>query len=723
MVMYLLECWIEHPVRSIDRTFTYYSDEFAEPGERVRVNFNGRPIMGFIEHVEETDEDAETVSKRIGYPVKAVEEILDEEPLITAELSELAAYLREITLSTMISCYQAMLPGKVKPKGTKKTRVEEVWVEVSDEEVKLTPKQLEAFQFVQKEGPMLYSRLRRHYPNAARVLKEKNAVITVTKEREAKSRVHTVKEGPKLTDDQEAAVHEIETGQDTVYLLHGQTGSGKTEVYLNLAKHVLEKGKQVLILVPEISLTPQMIERVSSRFGEELAIYHSGLNPQEKYEQYRMVKSGRAAIVVGTRSAVFLPFQDLGLIVMDEEQDGSYKQEVQPAYHCRDAALFRAKYHSCKLVLGSATPALESYARALKGVYHLVELKKRINLTLPEVRILSLKDAIKNGESAILTEELKVRMQEHLSLGKQVILLLNRRGFHTVLRCNACKEPLTCRHCDITLSYHHADRTMVCHTCGSASPVPIVCPKCGARQGFKSYGYGTERLEEEVRNCFPNAKVLRMDADTTSKHNAHETILTAFGNHEADILVGTQMIAKGLDYPDVTLVGILNGDEGLNRTDYRSCEVTFDLLMQAAGRSGRADSKGEVVLQVFDPSHYAVQAAADQDYGSFFRTEMKYRHAAQEPPYTYLVSITVSSRSEDDCFETAALIKNSLSEGTYRTIGVIPLPKRFDLCRSRILLKGKKEEDMRKAVRALLDEEERLKRKDIRIDVNPIHLE
>ena len=381
-----------------------------------------------------------------------------------------------------------------------------------------------------------------------------------------------------------------------------------------------------------------------------------------------------------------------------------------------------AQYHRCKLILGSATPSLESYARALKNVYHLVRLKHRVNNCLPDVTIVPLKDAMRKGQSYIITDTLQEKLEQTLAQGKQAILLLNRRGYHTMLRCNSCKEPLKCRHCDITLSYHHASRTMVCHSCGASVPVPSQCPSCHAAKGFSSYGYGTEKLEQEVRCRFPDARVLRMDADTTSVKNGHEKILNAFGRREADILVGTQMIAKGLDYPDVTLVGILNGDEGLSRTDYRSCEVTFDLLMQAAGRSGRADAKGEVVLQVFDPGHYAVTAAAKQDYDLFFKHEMYYRHAAMQPPYTYLISLTVGSRTEEDCRLIAEKLMEGL-DGPFKTIGIIPLPKRRDTYRNRLMLKGKDPEVMRRAVRGLFEQMPELSRKDIRIDVNPLTLE
>ncbi len=721
--MYLLECYIEHPVRSIDRTFTYLSDVPAEAGVRVSVPFRSRTVIGFVERVQETQETKEEVCERLGYEVLPVCEILDQEPLITPELSALAEKMKQDTLSTMISCYQVMLPGKVKPRASGQKAVQEKWVRLSDQEVSLTPKELAAYQFVQQEQTLLYSRLRRHFPNQARSLIVKHALEVFQKEKEADAIVSAVlNPGPQLSNEQKKAVQTIEEGEETVYLLHGQTGSGKTEVYLHLAEDALKMGKQVLILVPEISLTPQMIARVSSRFAAGLAIYHSGLNPQEKYEQYRMIKNGRASVVVGTRSAVFLPFASLGLIVMDEEHDMSYKQESQPAYHCRDAALFRAEYHHCKLVLGSATPSLESYARGIKGVYHMVTLQNRINRTLPKVTVVPLKSAMQNGESYILTDTLAEKIDAVLKQKRQAILLLNRRGFHTMLRCRSCKEPLMCRHCDITLSYHRSSGSMVCHSCGSSFPVPDRCPSCGSRDGFASFGFGTERLEEEVKRRFPEARVLRMDADTTSVKNAHESILSSFGRHEADILVGTQMIAKGLDYPDVTLVGILNGDEGLNRTDYRSCEMTFDLLMQAAGRSGRADVPGEVVLQVFDPDHYAVRTAAQQNYSSFFREEMKFRHMAQEPPYTYLISLTVYSREERDCAKTADVLKNRLN-GNFRTIGVITLPKRKDSSRARVILKGKNLDEMRNAVRELLETAGELRRKDIRIDVNPMSLE
>ncbi len=724
--MELVSCWIEHPIRTLDQPFTYDANGFhVSEGTRILVSFGHQQVIGFVESVEHTEETLEQAEERLEVKIKPVEQVLDTVSLITPELHDMAMWLRDSTLSTTISCFQCMLPSKIKPvTGKAADAVKEKWVRRSQEEVSLTPKQLEAYQFLAVSEPMRYSELRKKYPSIVRVLVEKNAIQIYEQERQAADSVHPLKKQPlHLTDEQACAMQEIMTTDDAVYLIKGVTGSGKTEIYLQLAQIALDQGKQVLILVPEISLTPQMIERVSSRFGSELAIYHSALNPQEKYEQYQKVRSGRARVVVGTRSSVFLPFESLGLIVMDEEQDESYKQDSQPSYHCRDAAIYRGRYHHCKVILGSATPSLESNARAMKGVYHLIELKERVNKCLPEVTIIPLKNSIRNQESYILSDELKEKIQKRLDVHQQVILLLNRRGYTAILRCRSCQSVIRCPHCDLAMSYHRQEKLLKCHTCGTMMQVPQICPTCGQRTGYSSYGFGTERLEQEVQQAFPSARVLRMDADTTAKKNGHEKILNAFGNGGADILLGTQMIAKGLDYPDVTLVGIINGDEGLARTDYRSCEITFDLLMQAAGRSGRSSTPGEVVFQVFDPDHYAVQCAARQDYDTFFRMEMQFRHAGQYPPYTYMISLTASGLNQQKVEQTALWLKQGLSSSEFKTIGVLQLLKIRDRFRSRVILKGKDLDVMRNAVRKLFEQDGYDKAKDVKIDVNPISLD
>lgn len=720
--MYILECWIEHPVRSLDQTFTYLSEEKTEPGCRVLVDFNGRSTVGFVESVSRSDEDPEKIEQKTGTRLKQISAVIDKEPLINDELHDLAFRMKEDTVSTAISCFQCILPPKIRPSSSAGHAVCERWVRLSGREVSLTPKQLKAYCMVRDAGEMKYSELRAQFPSIARRLIENGALETVMKEKEAGRTVHAVRSTPlALTAAQKKAIDEIRSNSRQTVLLRGVTGSGKTELYLQLAEDALQEGKQVLILVPEIALTPQMIERVSGRFGEELAIYHSGLNAQEKYEQYRKVQTGRAAIVVGTRSAVFLPFSALGLIVMDEEHDTSYKQDSQPAYHCRDIAAWRASYHHCRLLLGSATPSLDSYARALKGVYGLVELDERVNRNLPSVTIVAMKEELKKG-NAVLSGVLKEKIADRLKKNEKCILLLNRRGYSSMLQCRSCGEPLMCPHCELAMSYHRGIRRMKCHFCGTELPVPDTCPSCGSKAGFMSYGFGTERLEMEVQKTFAGVRTLRMDADTTSRRNSHEKILRQFADGKADILLGTQMIAKGLDFPDVTLVGVISADRGLERSDFRSCEATFDLLVQAAGRSGRAEKTGEVIYQVFDPSHYAVQCAARQDYRTFFRMEMQFRHRGQYPPYTYMISMLVQGKDEKKVMRTAAWLRENLG-GSYKVIGVIALPRLSDRYRARLILKGKDLNEMRKDISTLLKTDDSSRINLIRIDVNPMVLD
>jgi primosomal protein N' (replication factor Y) len=721
--MKILECWMEHPVRELDRTFTYLCEEEVEPGSRVKVNFHNRHLIGFVESVEETDLSAEEIEKEKGYKIRMVDAVIDHTSLLTDELHDLAMQMKHDNICPAIACFQCILPAKLKPAGKVKTVVHETWAELSDQEVSLTPKQLEMYLYVKEKGKVLVRELRKKSPSITKALIDKGALVLTEKEREAASNAHVIRPSEvELTPRQKEVIAEINGSDDPVFLLRGVTGAGKTEVYLQLAAQVLQKGRQVLILVPEIGLTPQMIQRVTERFGDELAIYHSGLSDQEKYEQYRKVRTGQAAIVVGTRSAVFLPFDNLGLIVMDEEHDPSYKQENQPAYHCRDIAIARGKYHHCKVILGSATPTLDSYARGLRHVYHLVEMPERINRSLPVVTVVDMKEEGRKGGDLILSSFLKEKMKDRLEKGERIILMLNRRGYNTQLRCRSCGEVLTCPHCDLAMSYHRQIRRMKCHTCGCEMPVPRVCPKCGSQEGFMTYGFGTEKLEAEVRELFPEASVLRMDADTTSRKNAHHKILQAFSEGKADILLGTQMIAKGLDFPEVTLVGIINGDNGLARTDFRSCETTFDLLMQAAGRSGRGTRQGEVIFQVFNPDHYAVIDAARQDYLSFFREEMKYRHIGQYPPYTYLISLLIKDRDQHKVDATSLYLKEAL-HGSYRVIGIIQLLKINDMFRSRIVLKGKNLEEMRADVRDVLLDHPKAVMASVIVDVNPMTLE
>ena len=718
--MYLVQVWIENAIRSLDRTYHYLSDQYLPRGVRCSVSFGTRQRMAFVDSCEVCSKSMDELSCEFGYSLKKIISVLDEEPLLNEELFQLAFYMKKMTLATTISCFQTMLTNKKKVKGKPKTVVLESYVEVGDTSIPLTLRQTQALEWVQSQSSVLYSLLRKKYPSIAKTLVDKGVLLK--KQRERLIPFSTTKE-PKelqaLSFLQQTALSSIE-GKKGVHLLFGQTGSGKTEIYLHLAKKVLEQGKQVLILVPEIGLTPQMIERVSRVFQDQLGIYHSGLNDQERYEQSQLVAKNQIKVLVGTRSSIFLPFQNLGLIVMDEEQDSSYKQDVQPSYHCRDMAIWRARYHQCPLILGSATPSLESYARAKKEVYHFVPLEERFGQFLAEVEVVDMAQSIRKREGYILSKELKRAMQEVLNHGEQGILLLNKRGYHRLLRCQHCQEVLQCPHCDVALSYHADVKKMKCHSCGYEMNVPPVCPSCHQKTNFSSYGFGTQKLCEEIVATFPQAKVLRMDFDSTQRKNAHQQILEQFGQKQADFLVGTQMIAKGLDFPDVTLVGVINADEGLERSDYRSSETCFDLLMQAAGRSGRGKKKGRVLFQAYHPDHFAIQLAKKQEYDPFFLREMHYRHLANYPPYSSFISFVYEGKNEEKTFEKALQLERRLKTKV-ETRGVATLLKRKDLYRFRILVRGKCLEELLTHCEELLKQD--ISIDGLKVDVNPLYLE
>ncbi len=725
--MKLAQVWIETASLKVNQTYTYLcEDDSLKKGMRVFVNFNGRNLIGFVESVQMCCESEDELKKRLGFQVKKISSILDKESLLTDELHDLALWMAKETVSPVISCFQAMLPNKIKPSSSHQSIKMETWVRCSCASSSvLTKKQAEAFEALQVKGEMMLSEWRNEYKSVSKKLEQMHLVEQFKKEAVyRKLQPIQIQTDLKLTAEQMRAKREIEQSNQNVVLLHGITGSGKTEIYLHMARDVLSKGRQVLILVPEISLTPQMVKRVKERFGSDVAIYHSGLNHQEKYEQYQMIRHHEVSVVVGTRSAVFMPFDNLGLIVMDEEHDQSYKQDSLPQYHCRDVCIRRASYHNCKVVLGSATPSLDSYARAIKQVYGLVELKERINHSLPEVICVSTKDAMKKGESYMITDVLKEKIAERLSRSEQVILLLNRRGYSPVLKCAECGEVLMCPHCDVAMSYHKEEHCLKCHVCGYRSPLIHQCPSCHASH-WMTMGFGTQKLEEEVLKMFPGVRTIRMDADTTSRKNAHEKLLDAFGRKEADVLIGTQMIAKGLDYPDVTLVGVVNADAGLHHTDFRSVESTFHLIVQASGRSGRSDKKGEVVLQAFDPSHYVIQTGAANDYLSFFKKEMEYRRNSGNPPYTYLISVQLSDIHQNSLLKEAQILTNLFRVfSDFRVLGPSELARQQDRYRMRILLKGKNLNLMKEAVhKAVSTHREKQMRTTLSVDVNPQHLD
>lgn len=454
----------------------------------------------------------------------------------------------------------------------------------------------------------------------------------------------------KLTDQQANALHtisqKIDREEHEVFLLEGVTGSGKTEVYLQVIGRVLDKGQSAIMLVPEIALTPQMVNRFKGRFGDMVAVLHSGLSDSERYDEWRKVENGEAKVVVGARSSIFAPLKDIGVIIIDEEHESSYKQEETPRYHARDVAIWRAEYHQCPVILGSATPSLESRARTLKDVYTLIEMPHRVNKKpLPPIEIIDMRLEVKNNNRSSFSLSLQEKIRDRIVKCEQIVLLLNRRGFSSFVMCRDCGFVLQCPNCDISQTLHMDTKTMKCHYCGHEEAIPNHCHQCRSHS-IRYYGTGTQKIQEELGQLFPEARVIRMDVDTTRRKGSHKRLLDQFENKEADILLGTQMIAKGLDFPNVTLVGVINADTALGLPDFRSAENTFQLLTQVSGRAGRGDLPGEVVIQSYNPDHYAIQLAKDHDYERFFAKEMKLRKASQYSPFYYLIRISVSHENE-----------------------------------------------------------------------------
>ena len=532
----------------------------------------------------------------------------------------------------------------------------------------------------------------------------------------------------KLNDEQQAAVDQINAAVDQskskVFLLEGVTGSGKTEVYLQSIAEALQKGKTALMLVPEISLTPQIVNRVRRRFGSKVAVLHSGLSNGERFDEWRRISRGEAQVVVGARSAIFAPLKNLGIIILDEEHESSYKQDESPRYHAREVAKWRGKYNDAPVVLGSATPSLESRARAMKGVYQLLQLKHRVNKQpLPPIQVVDMRPEIKERGESNFSRELLVKLTDRLARNEQSILMLNRRGFSSFMMCRDCGEVLKCPNCDISLTLHMDSHTMKCHYCGHEEPIPRFCPNCGSRE-IRYYGTGTEKVERELNQLIPNARIIRMDVDTTRRKGMHEKLLRQFGQHQSDILLGTQMIAKGLDFPNVTLVGVLNADTGLGLPDFRSSERTFDLLSQVSGRAGRADKKGEVIIQTYNPDHYAIRLAQQNDYEAFFKQEMALRHQASYPPYYFTVRIMASHEDEAVAARAMTQIHQELVKNLMpSTIILGPTPRAIARMKRRyyyqIVIKYKQDQRLHPLLQKILQETQSKGRSDVQISIDP----
>jgi primosomal protein N' (replication factor Y) len=533
-----------------------------------------------------------------------------------------------------------------------------------------------------------------------------------------------------LTDDQAKAISpildSIENNHHEVFLLYGVTGSGKTEIYLQSIQDVIGKGKEAIVLVPEISLTPQMVNRFKGRFGNLVAVLHSGLSAGEKYDEWRKIQRKEVKVVVGARSAIFAPFENLGIIIIDEEHETSYKQEEMPRYHARDVAIERAITYQCPVILGSATPSLESFARAKKQVYHLLTLPSRMNKqALPAVEIMDMREELRAGNRSMFSRKLFEKLKERIERQEQSVLFLNKRGHSSFVMCRDCGYVMNCPHCDISLTYHSKGNQMKCHYCGYEACVPRNCPECSSEY-IRYFGTGTQKVEEELGKILPEARVIRMDVDTTGKKGSHERLLKDFQDGKADILLGTQMIAKGLDFPNITLVGVLSADTMLHLPDFRSSEKTFQLLTQVSGRAGRHEKPGEVIIQTYTPDHYSVELAGTQNYDLFYNHEMLVRKTHHYPPFYYLCLITVSHEQlltvVKETEKIAAYVRSHVSrEAVILGPAASPIPRINNRYRYQCLIKYKREPELILTLKTILDKYQKDVKSGLQvsIDINP----
>lgn len=708
--------------QNVDKIFDYLVPRELENsiqiGIRVLVPFGRQTLEGFVLEIKDSS----------SIELKEVYSVVDQDIVLNDELLELGKVIQKDTLSTLISAYQVMLPRALKAKAgsTVHKKFHTFYRLRQNDYVARSLSQKKILELFQDREEIPREELVSISSSSLSTLVEKGVLFSVQKE-DYRMKYEVNQDSKKtLTSLQQQVVDAVIHGSvEQPFLLFGVTGSGKTEVYMHIIEHVLDEEKTAIILVPEISLTPQMVEQFSNRFGNQIAALHSALSEGEKYDEWRRIARGEASIVIGARSAIFAPLKTIGVIIIDEEHSDSYKQsDKNPRYHARDIAIWRAKYHHCPVLLGSATPSLESMARAQKGVYQLLTLKERVNgKKLPKVEIIDMNREAKKSSSH-LTVQLLNEINDCIDRGEQAILFLNRRGFSTFVTCKNCAETIKCPHCDITLTYHKSNRMLRCHYCGYATPLPKVCPNCH-EEALSDLGVGTEKIEEELHQLLPYAKVLRMDVDTTSRKGAHKKMIEAFRNHEYDILLGTQIVAKGLDFSLVTLVGVINADTSLNIPDFRSSENTYSLLSQVAGRSGRSEKSGKVLIQTFNPDHYAISFVKNHDYLGFYHEEMIIRKKLGYPPFYYLCYVKVSGKDASYLFQETLKIKRSLERNLTHTIILGPTSLAIfrvnNIYRYGIILKYKREENLRDILSKIQNHYKTNSKVRIDIDFSPSH--
>ncbi|SEA18096.1 replication restart DNA helicase PriA [Pseudobutyrivibrio sp. ACV-2] len=655
----------------LDKTFEYIVPDQLEgqvaEGVQVVIPFGqgNRAITGYVVGLHDKPEFDVTKLKPIARVVK-------DSIAIESQLISLAAFIKRNYGSTMNQALKTVIPIKKREKDKFKKEIS-LNVSVDQARIELTELLTKKNHAVGKERLLKelleidvldweLATKKLNVPSTNIRDLEKRGIIKIEEVRTFRNPHINKNVTPKhiiLNEEQESAAEkikaDIDTGRKKTYLIHGVTGSGKTEVYMDVMEHVISMGQQVIVLIPEIALTYQTVMRFYTRFGDKVSILNSRMSPGERFDQFERAKSGDVSIMVGPRSALFTPFTNLGLIIIDEEHEPSYKSEVVPRYHARETAVFRAHLAGASVILGSATPSLEAYSRAMAGKYDLITLNRRAKgQDMASVEVVDLREELKSGNRSMLSRRLLELMADRLNKKQQIMLFLNRRGLMGFVSCRACGHVLKCPHCDVAL-HLHKDGTMKCHYCGFTSMATKTCPSCGSKY-IGSFKAGTQRLEEMVKQAFPQARVLRMDADTTKGKDGHEEILSTFAAHEADVLIGTQMIVKGHDFANVTLVGIVAADISLNESDYHSGERTFQLLTQAVGRAGRGSEPGIAVIQTYQPDNYAVVTSASQDYVSFYEQEIAYRRLLSYPPCSHILGIQVSSANQKDAINQADIL-------------------------------------------------------------------
>lgn len=713
-------------VKAVDQTFFYHVPKLLENnikiGVRVRIPFGNMILDGFVLGI--SDNSSYDNSK-----IKDIINVIDEEPVLNKEMLLLGKYMSDNLLASLSSCYQVMLPKALKAEVKSNIKIKYDRYLHRIKSIEEIDRYIDNCKYESqinllcelKEGDILITKMS---SSINTIIKYGFASIIYEECKRYKYDGISNYKRVNLTDKQRLVSDTIISsfGKSDTFLLYGVTGSGKTEVYMDVIEKAINNGKSAIMLVPEIGLTPQIVGKFISRFGNVISVLHSKLSDSERYDEYRKITDGEAKIVIGTRSAIFVPFNNIGVIIIDEEHTSSYKQDNNPRYSAINVAEWRSKYHNCPLVLGSATPSLESFAKAGNHVYKLLSLTERAGCSvLPSVNIVDMKEEVKKG-NFILSDMLKNKISEVLSKGEQAIILLNRRGYSSTISCKECGYVYKCPNCDITYTYHKSSNNLKCHYCGYSMVLPNKCSICGS-DNLKNYGLGTEKLEETLNSLY-KARIVRMDVDTTSKKGQHQKIIDDFGEHKYDILIGTQMIAKGLDFPLVTLVGVVSIDSSLTSPDYRASENTFQLLSQVSGRAGRSESKGEVIIQTFNPDHYAITLAKNHDYIDFYKEEMKIRKMLKYSPYYYMVLVSITSKDYELGFKEAnkigSYIRNNISSDSI-VLGptMANMFKVNNIYHYQIIIKYRKDDSLMKVLKFIIDMQVKNNKIDVSIDFNP----